>query len=447
MNNLKVTEKTKISKTNTGWQAEIFVNIKGFNYLVRTAKVYNTEIVCSAIKVEKLVLEADITSYTFNPLQDKKMILAHRKTAATEKAVKEVHFEGLMTLDRMDLPSKADEYKIEPGQVIFLNGYGQNPVDHENLIIYKVEDGTAWYVNETRLTLGVQDLLQLRPVEKLFGIGHYYKKGDKRQDMNEVNNLVISAALADQRRKDEAPAAAARAAVEEAALIDQLVKENPHLEQLDEYAKNSLVAKNMRKHLKKHFPGVVFSVVSDISSINISWNDGPSYNDVKKQADLFESHQTDETGDFRDYTPTLFTKTFGGVKYVFCNQHKTIDEPFKVLEIDAKFVTDLFSPVEEAEPAILSEIDKAENDKSEIVLSENVKAENVKTKNVKTKSYIVDHSERGIALMNAPEAFKKLYEAHYGVYKAWVKHNGNVGAWVFSKKRRAEIQSLINSLV
>jgi hypothetical protein len=108
--------------------------------------------------------------------------------------------------------------------------------------------------------------------------------------------------------------------------------------------------------------------------------------------------------------------------------------------------------VEEAEPAILSEIDKAENDKSEIVLSENVKAENVKTKNVKTKnvktkSYIVDHSERGIALMNAPEAFKKLYEAHYGVYKAWVKHNGNVGAWVFSKKRRAEIQSLINSLV
>lgn len=464
MEQIENSEKTRIVKGHHGWRAEIHLNIKGFDYIVTTMKRNSGEIVCNAQLIHNYTSDG---SFMFSPMTDTFIELARRKTTATEKAIKDIHFEGLMKFDAMDLPSKEEAYKIEPGQVIFLNGYGQCPVDHENLIVYKVEDDTVWYVNEQRLTLGSTSLHMLKPVEKLFGIGHYYKEGDKRPNMDAVNNLVISAALAENKRKEEAPEVAKRAAEEEAAAIEELKQQNPHLEQLPEHCRVSQVAKNVRKQLRHHFPDTDFSVISDVYSVNIYWTDGPATKEVDAVVDLFESYQTDETGDYRDYSPTLFTKAFGGVKYVFINRKSTIQQEQKMVEIDVASTISLFEATEETTEACeemagistpeweayieavknitcpkkdLSENDKEENDKAE-----NAKIESMPVETA--KPYIIEHSERAIALFNAPATLNKVFEAHYGVFKTWVSHNGNRGAWIFSKKRRNEIESLINTIL
>lgn len=478
MEQIKIEEKTTIRKTSHGWMAQIFVNINGYDYNVTTIKNSRGKIVCRAQAIERI----DEQSFVFSPFHDKSIELVVVEKQATEKNIKQIHFEGLMKLDQMDLPKKEQEYKIEPGQVFFLNGYGQDPYYHEDLIIYKVEDKTVYYVNETRLTLGQENLRNIRPVEKLFGIGHYYKAGDVRKDMDAVNNLVISAALENQRRKDREPIEEAERQAEITAYRAKLIEENPHLEAFDtKYIRTSDAAKNVRKQLKKYYPGISFSVVTEENSINVRWNDGPAEKEVNQLLSLFEDHQTDESGDFRDYSPTIFTKTFGGAKYIFCHRTSSTPVSDKILAFAEIVVQseqqDLFrsqpesfiqqeegmpenmtetttgetSEPETFEASVISftENDLAENDKSENNLTENdtPKTESKPAKPVKKpKPYIISHTDRSIALFNAPEGFEKLFETLYGVFKKWVKHEGNTGAWVFSKKRLNQIQSIINTL-
>jgi len=72
------------------------------------------------------------------------------------------------------------EYPIEVGQILFLSGYGQDEHHHDRLAVYKIENsdfGTKYHcVNIEKLELVVKD--HVRPIEKEFGIGIYYKQGD-----------------------------------------------------------------------------------------------------------------------------------------------------------------------------------------------------------------------------------------------------------------------------
>lgn len=85
-----------------------------------------------------------------------------------------------------------------------------------------------------------------------------------------------------------------------------------------------LAAKNIRKQLKKAFPGVKFSVTSDYSSVDVSWEFGPTTKAVDAIIDRYCDGETDITGDYRDYAPTVWTKLFGGAKYV--NSHRRFSE-------------------------------------------------------------------------------------------------------------------------
>lgn len=77
-------------------------------------------------------------------------------------------------------------------------------------------------------------------------------------------------------------------------------------------------AKNLRKDLKKHFPGVKFSVRADYSSINVKWLDGPTRAMVEAIANRYQSGSFNSMEDIYEFSNSPFTTLFGGAQYVFC---------------------------------------------------------------------------------------------------------------------------------
>jgi len=81
------------------------------------------------------------------------------------------------------------------------------------------------------------------------------------------------------------------------------------------------VKQNIRIELKKEFPSIKFSVSSDhYGTVNVKWDDGPTIKEVQNITSKYEDHETDYTGDFRDYNPSNFNNIFGGCNYVFENR-------------------------------------------------------------------------------------------------------------------------------
>ena len=79
-------------------------------------------------------------------------------------------------------------------------------------------------------------------------------------------------------------------------------------------------AKNIRKQLKKAFPGVKFSVTSDYNCVNVNWSLGPTTKAVDAIIDRYQDHHSDQTGDYMDPSPSDWTETFGGSKFVFSSR-------------------------------------------------------------------------------------------------------------------------------
>ena len=104
--------------------------------------------------------------------------------------------------------------------------------------------------------------------------------------------------------------------------------EKNRLRHLDEYPDlvlasddNNSVAKNVRKLLKKAFPKVKFSVRKPHwGTLNISWTDGPTSEEVEAIANRFEGGHFNSMEDIYEYQRSAFTDLFGSAKYIFCNR-------------------------------------------------------------------------------------------------------------------------------
>ena len=85
-----------------------------------------------------------------------------------------------------------------------------------------------------------------------------------------------------------------------------------------------LAAKNIRILLKKHFPGVKFSVrMRDYNALYVSWTDGPTKEAVEAITDKFEEGSVNSMEDIYEYNITGFHRVYGGVKYLFCSRDLT----------------------------------------------------------------------------------------------------------------------------
>lgn len=104
---------------------------------------------------------------------------------------------GTYTLGENGKLEKDQEYPIQVGQILFLNGYGQTVHNHERLAVYKIENGQFGpkyhCVNLDKPSLCVKD--HVEPVEKLFGIGIYFKQGDiaTQEEIDEVMPMALAA--------------------------------------------------------------------------------------------------------------------------------------------------------------------------------------------------------------------------------------------------------------
>ena len=118
----------------------------------------------------------------------------------------------------------------------------------------------------------------------------------------------------------------ARLAIEKASEDDararglEATRTNPDYAHLTvcEHSGGVEAAKNLRKDLKKHFPGVKFSVRSDYSSINVKWVDGPTRAMVEAIANRYQSGSFNGMEDIYEFSHSPFTTLFGGAQYVFC---------------------------------------------------------------------------------------------------------------------------------
>ena len=105
-----------------------------------------------------------------------------------------------------------------------------------------------------------------------------------------------------------------------------------YLEQIDNTKKSrhALAAANIRKELKRAFPGVRFSVraksFSGGTSVDIGWGDGPTGAQVKPIISKYEEGNFNGMEDIYDYDrDNMWVGIFGGAKYVMTQRGQTID--------------------------------------------------------------------------------------------------------------------------
>ncbi len=133
-------------------------------------------------------------------------------------------------------------------------------------------------------------------------------------------------------------AAAAKVAKEEKAKQDAIAWENEVIRLKAEYSyltqekQNpklwgpTLAAANIRTELKRTFPGVKFSVRSEKysggDSIDVSWTDGPTEEEVKAISGKYKGGYFNGMEDIYEYDHSNpWTRLFGDAKYIFENRH------------------------------------------------------------------------------------------------------------------------------
>lgn len=182
-----------------------FSNVNGWDVEIHTGKNYNGVIACGA-QFGTSKEGNGYSTFEYAMFTDPNIVLAKSApgTRATEKAIQTIHTAGLAKFEAMraagELPVKKSVSEIKIGQILFLNGYGQDEHSHKNEAVYKIEGQRYFTVNMSTLDLSSHE--HVRPIEEKFGIGIYYKKGDtlpveeveaaliKAQEKREVDNLA-----------------------------------------------------------------------------------------------------------------------------------------------------------------------------------------------------------------------------------------------------------------
>lgn len=157
--------------------------------------------------------------------------------------------------------------------------------------------------------------------------GIQWEISDEVATADEIVSAVQFCKLSDAKRKETEEAHAERRAAER---IDHK-KNNPHLiaegsKEAEKLRGGSLAAANIRKELKRAWPGFKFSVTSDHNAVNIKWENGPTVAQVEAIANRHEMGSFDGMDDCYHYSQErTFADVFGGVQYVFPRRDDTYE--------------------------------------------------------------------------------------------------------------------------
>lgn len=184
------------------------------------------------------------------------------------------------------------------------------------------------------------------PVSEKFGIGfywddvegHIYPESRVKASQRRANLIVRKIAQEKEKRR-----------LAEQKELTELPGRYPHLTPITKDCKDwyRAVKANIVAELKYHFPDYKFSVNKDGDrSIRISWYDGLVSDKVNEVIRKFESHKSDDTGDYWDFSPSLFNNVFGGMKFVFINRYMS-DEVAKLTKQVEEILPDRYKAVDQ----------------------------------------------------------------------------------------------------
>jgi hypothetical protein len=398
------TENTKIYNSFHGWTGETKVKVNGKNWVLTTMKRHSGTIGTHC----HVVQDEGNGSYSFmmfgdnDPKENFWLNILPKGTKATEKTIREAHFKALAEFDQKseagELPSAKEEYKIEVGQVIFTDGYENS----YRRAIYKIE-GTRFYTvlldgSNTRIDT------HIRPWSKKFGIGVYYREGDKVSP-EQVENLLIDAHRNMELKK----------AADEAQRIINEQQAKAKAEYLSQFQKadRRTTTNIIKRHILKTWPQV---------------------QKVEVKTDVFSG------GDSQDVTYYA-------------------PERIEALETFVRsFREGHFNSMED-----LYEYD---SDKSEIILEGHIlqtykyssahfeKAEPKAEQLPPPPAFIitaplafemVNYSDKALAVFGETKPIKEQLKQIGGRFNPFLNHNGSKKAgWIFSKSKEQELKKLLN---
>lgn len=208
---------------------------------------------------------------------------------------------------------------LEIGQKVRVYGYAMNWRDYvctsepdarncQNLVeIGGEHQRTAWEI-------GLND----RSTAEVFGIGKYYDPSGERLTAEEIARHLRAADIQErwnerrernQERADEQERQELRK--QWAGVLVPLADVNDWKER-EKQEKTNII-----NYLKFHHPRAKFTArkVAGGHTYAISWQDGPSIDQVKELTYIWHDHTFNGYEDYNDYTPSQFNRLFGGVEY------------------------------------------------------------------------------------------------------------------------------------
>lgn len=180
------------------------------------------------------------------------------------------------------------------------------------LAFYDTEEGRDYYV-----ATASEDLIAF-----MQGIDLGCSAADHVERRAHASDVEAAARLAiEEQRRIEATAqetAANNAYAAELARLQAGAPEYAHLTPLGEQDRGGVpAAKNVRRDLKNAFPGIKFSVKSSYDTITVSWQDGPTHQEVEAVIGKYENGKFDGMTDCFNFDTTPFNAVFGGCRYTF----------------------------------------------------------------------------------------------------------------------------------
>lgn len=338
---------------------------------------------------------------------------------------------------------------------VYIYGFGMN--ESQGAIISEPnENGVYKVVKISDYNQGFDTLDKYsRPHSQKFGIGIYYDDNFETWPEKTVKKYIELAKIAEAKRKDEAEAKA-NADKEEREALPLIY---PHLTR-NPKDDHTITKQNLIAELKKNFPGIKFSVRKEhYDTYNVSWQNGPSYDEVIKITGKFEDHENDFTGDFRDYAPSNFNRVFGGFKYVFEDRafsseiHDLEAEYLKTRpadEYDAR--NDFYRICRKASFPAGAKNFKIERTEITCGIIEDFykityevdQAPAIIEAISGSSLFLVDYSDKALALFGDTKPIKDTLKEMGGRFNPALNHNGiKEAGWVFSKSKR----ELLNSIV
>lgn len=168
-----------------------------------------------------------------------------------------------------------------------------------------------------------------RPLSQKFGIGLYWddvNDPEYRKPQEELDKLCIQAN--EQIRKNQEEAEFKKQ--ESVRVTEELRKKyDGILTVLDNRYDVNEVKKNVVAYIKLHYPDLKFSVSKECGTFKVKWVNGPTEDEMIKTCSIFVDHEFNWYEDYNEYSPTEFTKLYGGIEYNVETKRTEKDEPEK----------------------------------------------------------------------------------------------------------------------